>query len=109
MPATVENVTAEANSHPIVVFICPTCPYCQKAVSELKNNGFDAKIIDAQPDQRKVSFCTSSSTNPNIEQSTNGLTSLGFERYDWSIKRPKLLGERTGTPRTTVHTPILFF
>ena len=56
MSATVENVTAEANSHPIVVFISPTCPYCQKAISELRNGGFDAKIIDAKPDQRKVSL-----------------------------------------------------
>ena len=56
MTATVATVTAQANSHPIVVFICPTCPYCQKAVAELKSNGFDAKIIEALPDHRKVSF-----------------------------------------------------
>ena len=46
---------AEIGSANIVVYVSRSCPYCQTAMRDLTANGFDAKIVDANPSQRSVS------------------------------------------------------
>lgn len=50
------DIQAEVDSNMIVIYVSKSCPYCQVAMKALSASGFEAKIVDANPSQRSVSY-----------------------------------------------------
>ena len=90
------SVMAEANSHPIVLFVSAPLSYCsysQKAIQELSSRGYDPKVIEASPGQRRVSDWSILSFDTLSYYLSPGTGSRG----NYGIfQRSQLLGERTG-------------